>query len=502
MAGRIDRADPDFDPRRIGPNALIDQTMALTRRRVDWLCDNDPLWKGAEAKLADRIVSRGIEVRADTMWPDLNDALDRRWISLCEHVDLDRERSIDQSQRLFFKELFRAGECGTHNAITEAWMDAPEGPALELLDADQLPLELTGKTRAGNVVRQGVEFANKRVVAYHVMEGLPEDQDMFNMFRPAFAALGAPGMRRLQKRDCQWAILSDKIGQIRGTPVPVASVRLARERDGFSEAYLMLARAAAAYGLYFTGVAQQSRALVDGSPGYAVVDANGDPIERIEPGVIGYMPTGAELKVASHNVPPPTYQSTIQLLDRTMAAGVNMGYSELTGDLKGVTFSSSKVEQLGARSRNGAVRTFIYRRHDRPFYRACVRYWIAMGAVALTGEQRRALRVEPELVFANKVRYPGEDWVDPKKEGEAAEIERDLGLASGQLQAAMKGRDWFQMKREQLEEEKFEMDERERLGLPPKAAADPRANQRADDDDDDDEAIENRLAMIGDDTWI
>jgi lambda family phage portal protein len=70
-------------------------------------------------------------------------------------------------------------------------------------------------------------------------------------------------------------------------------------------------------------------------------------IERLEPGVIEYLPPGKDIKFATPPMPPTgTYEAFVNNVLHSVAAGVGVSYEALTGNLEEVNFSSARMGWL------------------------------------------------------------------------------------------------------------------------------------------------------------
>lgn len=500
--GRVNRTDPDFVPMQIGPNALADQTLDLVRRRTRWLGDNHPLVAGMKATyIANVAAETGVMIRPATRWPELNKALEERWYAREDAVDPGREQSCRDRQVEYLGEVFDAGDCLVHFPAAEAFRGVPAGPAIELIPAEQLDLMLNEpamRTSGGNRVRQGVEFdAKGRRVAYHVLKQHPSD---------GWFGMGLAGeTRRIPADNARLGFLARRPGMVRGVPMVVSVLQTIRLEAQYQDAFLNLAIAAACLGLYFKGAPPNSK-LTAALQQYGVVDANGRPIKRIEPGIVGFLSANMDLVAQSPNIPGPTFQATLEMLTRLCGAGVGMGYADATRDESKTTFSASRAESLKNRKLYRPAQVFVYHTLVRPFYRRCVAWDIASGAVPLTAEQRALWLTNPEAIYACDGIYPGWEWVNPQQEAQAAEIELGLGTQSGPAICAQRGRHYQDVIDEQLAFEVYERQRRQELGLPPRQAAPvrpaapdedkPGKDEPGKDDEDKKAAFGGRLARL------
>jgi lambda family phage portal protein len=455
-AGRRTRADLDFMPRPFGPNALADQTLDLARRRVRHLVDNNPLLSGARNTLRNNVVGTGIKVQPDTGDTELDRALEDGWRNFCEGVDPDRTMSLAASQGQFFDEVWSSGEVLRFDSIAPEHNGHPEGPAVELIDAERIELSHTAEAMTGMRIRQGVEFnAAGQRVAYHVLTAHPNDLGV--------SMAAARDRRRILAADAELCFIPRRIGQVRGVPWAVSVVGTTRMEEAFHEAYLMLARIAACLGAFIEGTS--GPALASSTK---LTDSDGQPIDKLEPGLIGYLPAGAKVNIGSASVPPPTWGMTEEILHRRMAAGLNVSYAAISRDYSKATFSATRAEQLEDRKHYRPLQEFVYQHHTRPLYRRWVDWAVLTGALKLTPAQQKLLRDNREALYACTVIMPGWEWINPKDEASAAETELRIGSATLQQLAAARGTYWRDLVDQALQVEKYETDRRKELGLGPK----------------------------------
>jgi capsid protein len=271
--------------------------------------------------------------------------------------------------------------------------------------------------------------------------------------------------------------------------------------EKFHEAYLLLARIAACVGAWISGL-PNVKLMEDGT----VKDANGRVITRLEPGMIGLLPSGAKVEIPPVNIPPPSFNETIAGMGRRMAAGLGVSYSLVSRDFSRATFSSNRAEQLEDRKGYRPVQRIIWHRHSLPFWRRRIAWAIRTGEITLTAAQRAAWLSDPDRLLKMKPNYPGWDWVDPKKQADAAKIEKDEGFKSVPEIIEERGGDWREVIRQQIEFEKFEAAEREKAGLPPRqppaasgAPGGGGTDEVREDDETDREDEETRARVIAED---
>lgn len=463
QAGQQDRFDMDFAPATVGPNLLADQNLDLARRRSRWLVDNDALVAGARETFCANVLPTHIYPEPATEWPEVNEQISALFWEYAEGVDVARSRTLLEDQRLFAAEVFTVGEILPHFPIAPTWRGFAEGPATELIDTDRLDDGLALAGTGEKKIRQGVEFDSLgRPVAYHVLENHPADG--------AWNVGGRNQTKRITIADAELAFRRRRPGQVRGVPHLHAVMRTQRMIGRYKEAGLAQALAAACIGLYFKGISPAT-VLGNASGDRMATDAHGNPIEALEPGLVGYLPRDADVEVKGGNLPGPQFDTTVKQFNRDAAKGAGLSYSEYTGDYAEATFSSERAAQLLTRRMVRPEQEFIWNKHTRPFYRRLIAWGIATGRLALPAQARAAWMENPEKLYAATVVWPGFEWVNPQQEAQAAAIELEMGTMSVPEICAARGQHFEDVVDRQLAFELYEKKQREALGLEPRAKA-------------------------------
>lgn len=479
--GRTKRTDPNFLPPSIGPNALADQTLGLVVRRSRYLNEVHPTIANAQQIVVNNTVGCGYWPEPNTGYPDLDKAIRTLWVRMEGGADVGREHSVYDRQRLFAKEVFAAGECLMFTPMAKAWRGYPAAPAMELIEQERLDLGLSSLASgqagvpAGSRVRQSVEFdSDGRRTAYHVLVDHPNDGGSF-----AFApVLGSAGLRRLSAMDATLGFVMRRVGQVRGVPWMVSVGETTRMEEGFHEAFILQAKIMACLATFIKTGSANAKLLKAFNEGAAMVDAMGNPVTMIEPGLIGILPKDAEVNMQSPNAPSPTMAMAEEILLRRMASGLNISYSDLARDYSKSTFSSERASTLADRKGYRPFQKLCWHACTRPYYEKLVAWAVLTGEIKLTAEQVKAFELNPQQLYQCSVIFEGWEWVNPQQEAQAAEIELGIGITSIKRLAASRGAHWQDIIDEQLECEAYEQRERQRLGLGPRQAAPVRAEPK------------------------
>jgi lambda family phage portal protein len=288
------------------------------------------------------------------------------------------------------------------------------GFSLQVLDPDQLALDYTVEPIAGSQpwINQGVEMdAWGRPVAYHVWERHPRDQNRGRRLRIPAA--------QIIHEFLEW-----RPGAVRGIPWLHAAMQSMNMLGGYTESELVAARIGAAKGGFFKPTDDADD--IGGADG---------PPQEIEPGTFDVLPHGYEFTPYDPQHPTTAFADFHKAVARWIAAGGNVSYTSLSGDLEAVNYSSIRAGLL-------AERDFYRLLQRRRIQRVCMRIyraWLPMAQLAGGLDIPAA-----DLVRAQRVtfRARGFPWVDPLKDVQTLKEEIALGINSRSAACAERGRDF------------------------------------------------------------
>lgn len=466
-AGEVSRFDADFTPSMMGPNVSADQNLRMVRNRSRSMTETGETLEGIRRTLGTKVVGgSGINFEPDTGIEALDEQLDAIQARYCEYVDADRRMTPAALQRLVLSEMVTVGDCGVHLVVAPAWRGYAQGPAVEMIDEARIPLELNGRTKDGNRVRQGVEFdALGRVVAFHVLKEHPAD-GIFSFFT---ASIGGVGMERVPAADMHLAHVARRIGEVRGVPWAMPIMQMVRREGLLTDAILIAFDNLACAAPIVKG---WSPPRDGGTPSDGMVDQNGNPFLESAPGRWAFIPSTADV-VMPQTVLPQGLQDFQAAMARSYSRAMDMPYETLAKDLRGSSFSSARSAKMEERPGVRALQNHLFDVTMRAYWRRVVEWAILKGEVDLArldAESRALLAANPNLVYGVSVMFPGEDWIDPRSEAMAEQVALATGVRTLREIGGQRGFDWKDQITQRAEEEAYEKAERERLGLPPKAA--------------------------------
>jgi lambda family phage portal protein len=322
-------------------NAVISAALPTLRARSRELVRNNPLARKAVSEITTRAIGTGITPQPRTKAGDKVDKVIRdAWDIWVNQANSEGHPGFYGAQRLMLRCLLECGE-GLYRHRPRRFSDGLRVPyQIELLEPDFLDHNKTENTANGYIIN-GVEFdALRRRTAYWLFDAHPGDS--IN----TAAALNRSSLvsRRVPARDIEHGRLMDRLHQQRGVPLAASVLLKHRDLEDYEDATLMQKKIAACLALFVTKPSSSDAETL----GPVIEQGATGRVEQIEPGMIEYLRAGEDIKVAE---PPdaPGYADYVRAMHRTIAAGWNIPYEVLTGDLSQINYSSYRGGLIGYR---------------------------------------------------------------------------------------------------------------------------------------------------------
>lgn len=348
-------------------------------------------------------------------------------------------------QALVGREVFEAGEVLVRQYSRPSSWKLRVPYQLQLIESEQMPVWRTSVTGGdgiapipkGNVVRTGIEFdPSGRRIAYHMYREHPGDTMLFPLDTLQWMRVPAQDIRHVYK--------PLRAGQLRGQPMMAPVLTSLREIDDYTDAAIVKKKIQT----MFAGIIEK----IDPNAEVVPIDRNQgdngtgiptpynyDPLTAstiIEPGTFQYLFPGE--KVTFPTLPSEQdFEMFMVIQLHKVAIGMGLTYEQLTGDLKGVNYSSIRAGLLDFRrkceqwQRNIIIQQFCYPVVCRWLLEAYL-----AGTLALPG-----FAADPSKYLDITWSPPAWNWVDPLKDTKAAEMQVRDGFASRQQIVAELGED-------------------------------------------------------------
>lgn len=320
-------------------NAEVAPALARLRSNARELVRNNPLARRAVNVLVANIVGTGILPSALGRSAKSANKAFGRWARRC---DADGRLDYYGLQALAVRTAILSGESLTVRRPQPLdRMPASTVPLqLQVLEGDHLDLAKTEVAAGGNYILQGIEFdgAGARV-AYWLFDQHPGDQHLI-------AGKWGLTSRRVPAADVIHLYRVDRPGQLRGVPWFDAVITTMRDWGEYEEAERVRKKIEACVVALVTQPGGPEGPSLGGVGTGSTADKRA---ESFEPAMIEYLNPGEDVKF---NNPPASggYAEYNRVQARTVAAGVDVMYEHLTGDLSGVNYSSFRAGDLMSRT--------------------------------------------------------------------------------------------------------------------------------------------------------
>lgn len=378
-------------------NSELAPALGRLRNRSRDLRRNTPYAERGISAIADNVVGYGITPRAKGANARVQKKLKAHWQAWAETLacDADGLENFYGLQHKIVETVVESGECLIRRRYRKSSDGLPLPIQLQVLEPDYLDESKTGLlSNSQNRIIQGIEFdAIGRRVAYWLFSEHPGDN----------SSLHGLTSQRVPAEDVIHVFLPKRPGQARGYTWLAPVMQRLRQLDEMDDAIIEQAKIAAC----FAGFVSKDET----SPGAK----RSEPLlDRIEPGVLQELGIGESVTFGT----PPTfngYQAYSWQGLHAVSVGLGVPYELLTGDLKGVNFSSGRMGWLHFARR---VDVWQWRMLIPQF---CDRAWgWFMEAQMLMGGT-------PEPLLAEWT-PPRRDMVDPKTEVATVKERMRLGL--------------------------------------------------------------------------
>ncbi len=294
----------------------------LRQRARDLVRNNTYAAKGIQV-ICSNVVGTGIMARPIAAKQGQEKRLMADWKAWASSLSCDFEGRKDfyGIQKLALRSAAEGGDMLLRRRFTNKRLE------IQCLEADFLDSTKDGEQLTnGNYIVQGIEFTpeNKRA-AYWLWPIHPGDVRKNAKLQSV----------RVPAEDIIHIFREDRIGQARGVTWLAPCIIRMRDFDEYEDAQLVRQKIAAAFVGFVKDITgpETSTGLGSGTPGTP---------EKIEPGAFEILPPGKEVQFSN---PPGVdgYRDFSDISLHAIAAGLGITYESLTGDLKGVNYSSGRM---------------------------------------------------------------------------------------------------------------------------------------------------------------
>lgn len=445
-AGSAGRRATNWNSSRLGPTTLLWGNLEQIRARSRDEVRNNPWGEAAVSNFEAQVIGNGIRPR----WnlpdnPTLKKQIEKEFDRWSKKCDAHGRSDFYGLQAVAAREIFEAGEVFSRFYVRPSSWKMRVSLQMQLIESEQLPVfRNVAPTEAGqmtipsaNSIRTGIEFdPDGRRVAYHMYKEHPGETMFFPLEGLTFARVPAEDVLHVYK--------PKRAGLLRGEPRMTSTLTLLYELEQYSDAELVRKKVAA----MFAGFIKKNAPEVDvvpldtdnittnTSPAPSTFQDDGTANAKIEAGTLQELFPGEDI---TFPVMPAdqNYEQFIRTALHKFATGIGATYEQISGDLKGVNYSSIRAGLLNFRrqceqyQKNIIIFQFCQPTAERFLYEA-----VLAGVLDLPGYVD-----DPDIYTDITWTRPGWDWVDPKNDVEAAVSEIRAGLTTRSHEVAERGFD-------------------------------------------------------------
>lgn len=332
-------------------------------------------------------------------------------------------------------------------------------------------------------IRMGVELQGdwKFPVAYWLLGSHPGD------YMVGTAVYAQPRIR-VDVREIIHPFIKKRPGQTRGYPAIACAMLRLHMLGGYAEAELVAARAAAQKMGFIESEVPETLfdEYFDPETGRADIDA--------EPGEIEELPVGKHFKEWDPTHPNQNFPGFNKEQLRGVAAGLNVSYTSLSGNIEDVNFSSMRGGLLEEREGWKGLQTWFIQEVKREIFESWLEWQILCGRAPGLQMSRWDDYIDETAVVWKPRRWP---WVDPFKDAQANDLNIKNNLTTKSAVIAETGEDLEQVLAERSYETKLE----KKLGIAPIDPDAPGA-AAAGDQEDEEEGDDDVATSTGQRGWI
>lgn len=388
---------------------------------------------------------------------DTNDARDKAFSEWCEVADINGELTFSEIQVLAMREVAEAGEVLVRLVKTPGkeykGISRPVPFALELIEADRLSLErdtfASRQARVdGNRIIRGVELDDKgRPVAYWIYPDHPNSPYAIRNQTP----------ERIPAAEILHLYRKDRVGQTRGITWFAPIMSWLRDLGVYVDNEIQASAVASCFGVVIKTTTDIGRLLPPG--GEDTVDAAGNSLEYLEPGMITRLQPGEDIESVNPGRPNSASEPWINLMLRGICAGTGTNYEAIAKDFSKTSYSSSRTSKLEDRPRYGRIQQYIVNHLCQPVWdefcnaAARINHEAFPDSTELLEDRRGATPVEWQL--------PEQEWVDPSSEQTAAESALNSFTDTYQAVVGSRGKSYRSVFYQRAKEERLRL----KLGL-------------------------------------
>ncbi|ELN2578447.1 phage portal protein [Enterobacter kobei] len=424
-------------------NTAVFAAGASIREQARWLDENHDLAIGILDKLEERVVgARGIQIEPQPLTPDgkvhedFAAEIARLWDKWAEAPEVTGCFSLAEAQRLMLRSAVRDGEVFAQlirGPVKGVEYHSDVRFTFEMLEADFVPLNLTGTGDGYNTIMGVNVNAWNRPVGYHVYKFHPQ------------SGLGSSQTKIIPADRILHLAVRKRLHQVRGVSIFAGVLQRLDDIKSYEDSERVAARIAASVGFFI----KRGDASVYGDDGgdWSEPDEKYRHFEMSAGTIYDGLAPGEELGMLESNRPNTNMLGFRNGQLRAAAAGTRTGYSSIARDYNG-TYSAQRQELVESFEGYAVLQEWFVSRVARPMYREWLRMLLVSG-----------IEIPPDIdadsLFNATYMAPVMPWIDPSKEANAWNTQIRGGAATEAEWVRARGLSPRQVKSQRMREIDF-----------------------------------------------
>lgn len=398
---------------------------------------DDPIACGLTWTFVRNVIGTGMRPQSRTPDSEKNAKHEAVWAERCDLLALADDMTHAEHQRCVFWKVLEDGGVLVKKTTT----DGDDGVWFEVIEKDRIGTP-PGMIQSRMIVDGVKKDEYSRVQGYHVLKSAALG-----------GGLGAREYEFVPKSQARHLRLATRPGQTHGVPAYHAVTKDLRDLDLLILAALKRVQVSACLSAFITSEKKMDDLLE------VTAQANGYRLDQgLEPGMLFKLYPGESIETLIPNFPNSEFEPFIVLLARRIGAALGVSWQIVLKDFSQSTYSSARTDLLEARQ--------AYRQYQSWFADKLLRWeWVSVLEDARLRGDKRLSASTPEEIAAVQWIPNGWRWIDPQNEVAATELELKLGITTLQEVCASQGKDWEEVMRQRLIEQKREREMREELGV-------------------------------------
>lgn len=330
-----------WTPADYGPNTASCLSRPMLRSRSRQQVRDNPLALSAKEQYVTNVVGAGFRPKLVNVDPGLEREIKTEWRNDCAEIDAEGEQSFDGMVALAVSAMFESGEVLARRVFERDFIGTPI--SVQLLEPDHL--DHMRSDIPGRNVRDGIEFDGRKRKAYHLLRKHPGESD----------ELPSGQVDVVPAADIIHMYRKSRPGQRRGLPHLHAALTRLYQLDLYQDAELERKKQAAQVVGFISsqlGDINPAEIFPTNVPQETWVDVRNQfysAVNKLKTGTWNVLAPGDKTEFNQAQDVGANYEVFLRKVQQEIAASGNVTYEQMTGDMRGVNYSSARVRLIDVR---------------------------------------------------------------------------------------------------------------------------------------------------------